>query len=315
MDGSANSYLIVHHRNSKELPRKHSSHLHYYRRDWIPTLKPLMDLSEPAFKRIGTIAAYLLLGVIGTAVIALGLLYTLQPIQQVVYDVFYSQVGPSEATETAILTHFLIAGFTAIGAVLLAGDYLSDQLAHRTAVAKAITVLLGLVVVFLLVALLELAAFLTAILVLAAAVVALPLLLRYRYGVQSGGVPAFAGGIPVLILLLLLAGFGLGWGWGYTMTAQEVPASTVNESTAADFDDVPQLRDDLFASDCTTGADGRRVCRLSLRGYEHETQAARFMARHGVRCPYQNAQSWQADSFIATYNGSYYRVTCSPHGD
>ncbi|MFB6295019.1 MAG: hypothetical protein ABEI97_04620, partial [Candidatus Nanohaloarchaea archaeon] len=174
------------------------------------TLRPPMDLSTPTLKRIGTIAAYLVLGVVGTAAVALGLLYTLQPVQQVVYEVFYLQVGPSEATETAILTHFLLAGFTAIGAVLVAGDYLSDRLAHRTAMAKAIAVLPGFILVFLVVALLDLAAFLTAILVLAAAVVVIPVLLRYRYGVRSEGVPAFVGGIPVLILLLLLAGFGLG---------------------------------------------------------------------------------------------------------
>lgn len=265
-------------------------------------------------KRIGRAAAFLLLGVVGTSSVALLLLNITQPIQRGVYNAFYLQVGPSEATETAILTHFLIAGFTAISVVLLAGDYLSDRLAHRTAVAKAIAVLLGLVVVFLVVALLELAAFLTAILVLAAAMLAVPLLLRYRYGVQSGGTLAFVGGIPVLVLLLLLAGFGLGWGWGYIMTAQEVPASAVNESVAS-FDDVPQLRDDLFDGDCSTGPDGRQVCRLYLRGYEHEARAARFMARHGVRCLYQNAQTGQSDVFIARYNGTYYRVTCSPHGD
>lgn len=106
-----------------------------------------------------------------------------------VYDAFYLQVGPSEATETVILTHFLLAGFTAISVVLLAGDYLTDRLNHRIAVTNAIAVLVGLIAVFLLVALLELASFLTAILVLATAVLAVPLLLRYRYGVRSGGIP------------------------------------------------------------------------------------------------------------------------------
>lgn len=274
-----------------------------------------MDTSIPTLKRIGTVAAYLVLGVVGTAAVALGLLYTLQPIQRVVYDAFYLQVGPSEATETAILTHFLVAGGTAISAVLLAGDYLSDRLNNRAAVAKAITVLLGLIVVFLLVALLELAAFLTAILVLTVAVLVVPLLLRYRYGMRSGGIPAFVGGIPVLLVLLLVTGFGLGWGWGYIMTAEEAPSSAVDGTASADFDDVPQIRDDLFAGDCSTGTDDRRVCRLYLRGYEHEARAARFMARHGVRCPYQNTQTGRSDSFIATHNGSYYRVTCSPHGD
>lgn len=99
------------------------------------------------------------------------------------------------------------------------------------------------------------------------------------------------------------------------MTAQEVPASTVNGTATADFDAIPQIRDELFAGDCSTGTDDRRICRLYLRGYDHEVPAARVMARHGVRCPYQNADTGEADAFIAQYNGTYYRVSCSPHGD
>lgn len=274
-----------------------------------------MELPKPTAVRAAKTVAYLLGGLSGTAVVALTVLYVGVSIQPVVYDAFYRHVGPSEATETAILSHFLLAGFTAVSVALLAGDYVSDRLRHRRAVASAITVLGGLLVVFLVVALLELAAFLTALGILAVGVVAVPLLLRYRYSVRSGGVTAFVGGIPVLVVLLLFAGFGLGWGWGYIMTAQAVPASTVDGTAAADFDDVPQIRDDLFTSDCSTGTDGRRVCRMYLRGYEHEARVARFMARHGVRCPYQNLESGEPDSFIATHNGTYYRVSCSPHGD
>lgn len=274
-----------------------------------------MEVTTPTLERVGIVAAYVVLGVVGTAVVALVLLNTLYPIQQVVYEAFYLQVGPSEATETAILTHFLLAGFTAIGVALLAGDYVSHRLANRAAVGKALTLLMGSFVAFLFMAVLELAAFLTAIVVLAVTVLAVPLLLRYRFEVRSGGVPAFVGGIPVLILLILAAGFGLGWGWGYSMTAQEVPASEVDEPAPADFDDVPRIRDDLFAGDCSTSPDGRQVCRLHLRGYEHEVRAARFMARHGVRCPYQNAQTNPSNSFVATHDDSYYRVSCSPHGD
>lgn len=81
----------------------------------------------------------------------------------------------------------------------------------------------------------------------------------------------------------------------------------MNGSSSADFDDVPQIRDDLFAGDCSTGPDGRQVCRLSLRGYEHEARAARFMARHCVRCPYQNARTDPSDSSVATDDDPYYR--------
>lgn len=274
-----------------------------------------MDLSIPSLERIGKTVGYLVLGIVGTTAVALALLYALQPIQPVVYEAFYLQVGPSEATETAILTHFLVASVVALGAAMLAGDGLSDRLRHRPALAKGIGAMVLLFVAFLVVSLAGLAAFLTALFVVAGTALAVPVLLRYRYGVRSGGVTAFVGGVPVVVVLLLLAGFGIGWGWGYVMTAQEVPASTVNESAAADFDDVPRIRDDLFAADCSTNTDDRRVCHLYLRGYEHEVRAARFMARHGIRCPYQNAQSGRSDSFVARDDGSYYRVACTPHGD
>lgn len=273
-----------------------------------------MDIPRPTLGQVAHTAGYLLLGVVGTAAVTLVALLAGGSIQPIIYDLFYLQVGPSEATETAILTHFLLAEFVAVSLVLVAGDYLSDRLTHRSAVRNVIATLLGLLVVFLLLSVLGLAAFLTAILVLAAAVIAVPLLLWVRYDVRSGALPAFVGAVPVLVLVLLIAGFGVGWGWGYLMTAERVPASTVN-SAAADFDDVPQLRDDLFTGDCAGGPDGRDICRLYLRGYAHEAQAVRFMARHGVRCAYQNDPGWESDSFIATYNESYYRVTCSPHGD
>lgn len=272
-----------------------------------------MDFQTPTLGQVARTAGYLVLGVVGTTAVTLAVLLVAGPIQSVIYNLFYLPVGPSEATETAILTHFLLAEFTAISVVLVAGDYLSDRLSHRTAVTTVIAVLFGLLVVFLLVSLVGLAAFLTAILVLAAAVVTIPLLLWYRYDVRSGALPAFVGAIPVLILVLFIGGFGVGWGWGYIMTAEQVPESAVN-GAAADFGDVPQIRDDLFTGDCS-GGDGDRICQLYLRGYAHEAQAAQFMARHGVRCAYQNEQDWESDSFIASDDGAYYRVTCSPHGD
>lgn len=284
-------------------------------------MEPLGDganTPRETLKRAGTVGAYLALGFVGTAVVAVALLNVSRPLQGAIYDLFYLQVGPSEATETAILTQFIAVCVVAISVPVVLGDYLSDRLEHREAFARAIAATVLPLVAFLVVALARLASFLTAAVVLAAVFVAIPVALRYRYGVRSGGVPAFVGGIPVVLLLLLATGFGLGWGWGYVVTAQEVPATSVN-GTAASFDGVPEVRDDLFESgDCETDPDGRRVCRLFLRGYEHETATARFLARHGVRCPYQNAPSTSADperSFIARHDGTYYRVSCSPHGD
>lgn len=266
-------------------------------------------------KRAGTTLGYGVLGIVCTAAVSFVLLNLAQPIQTVVYDMFYLQVGPSEATETAILVHFLLAGVVALGVAMLAGDYLSNRGANRRALGAGFGAMLALVFMFLVVALAGLAAFLTAFLVLAIWIVGIPIAMRYWFGVRSGAVPAFVGGIPVIVFLLVLAGFGLGWGWGYVVTAQEVPASTVNGTAAADFNDIPEVRNELFSGDCETTIENRQVCRMYLRGSEHEVAAAQFMARYGIRCPYQNIYSGEVDAFIAEHNGTYYRVTCSPHGD
>lgn len=88
----------------------------------------------------------------------------------------------------------------------------------------------------------------------------------------------------------------------------------MNGSTAS-LDDIPEVRDELFAGDCETTTEDRQVCRMYLRGSDYEATAARFMAQNGVRCPYQNTYSSKGDAFIAEHDGTYYRITCSPHGD
>lgn len=272
------------------------------------------DRVEVRWRRVGAVAGYLLLGAVGTAIAALVLLPLTQAVQRGIYGALYLHLGPSGATQTAILAHFLAVGVVAIAAPTIIGSYHSDRLAHGRALAAVLATMAGIVVAFLLVSLAGLAAFLTAVAALVVIAIGVPLLLRVGYGVRSGGLVAFVGGTPVLVLLLLLAGFGLGWGWGYDMTAEAV--SNGAGPPTADFDDVPAVRDDLFApGNCETGADDRRVCHLSLRGYEHELQAARFMARHGVRCPYQNAPVEPPGSFVADHDGTDYRVTCEPHGD
>lgn len=133
---------------------------------------------------------FLLLGVVVTAGVALAALYLLQPMQGVIHSMFYLQVGPSEATETAIRIHFLVAGLGAFDVSMLAGNHLIDRSAHRAAFANAILGMLVLVV-FLGVAVAGSAALLTALLVLPVASVSVPLLLRYRFEVRSGGIPAY----------------------------------------------------------------------------------------------------------------------------
>ncbi len=273
-----------------------------------------MSLSNLTLKRVGTTLGYGVLGVVLTGAVGLVVLNLTDSGQAVAYDFFYLRLGPSGATEVAILTHFLTAGVLALGVTMLAADYLSDRGRNLRPVGLGFAAMLALVIAFLVVALAGLAAFLTALIVLAVVLVGVPLWLRYGADIRSGAVPAFVGGIPVIIVLLFLAGFGLGWGWGYVVVAEEIPESSVDREVA-DMDGVPEIQEDLFTGDCETTSEDRRECHLQLRGYEHEVTAAQFMARHGVRCPYQNTHAGEAGAFVGEYDGTYYRVTCSPHGD
>lgn len=275
----------------------------------------VLNRPDLTFKRVGTILGYGVLGAAVTAALGLALLNLLDPIQAVIYDLFYLRVGPGEATEVAILAHFLVSGVLAIGAAMFAGEYLSDRGEHVRPLSLALGVMLVLVLAFMVIALLGLAAFLTALVVLAVALIAIPLLIRYRLGVRSGGLPAFIGGIPVIVVFLFLAGFGLGWGWGYIVIAEEVPSSEV-DGPVADFDDVPEVRDDLLvAGDCNTESDDRRRCTLQLRGYEHAVTAVRFLDDHGVLCHYPNSYAGEENELFTEHDASNYRVTCSSHGD
>lgn len=260
-------------------------------------------------------AAFVLLGVVGTAVVTTVLVNLLQPIQRVVYSVLYLQSGPSSATITAILAHFLLAGVAGIGIVVVVGEYLGDRLEYKDAIAPAIAFLAALPVVFLALAVAGVRSQLAALAVLGAAILGVPLIVYHLDGVRSRGLTAFAGGVPVLVVFLLLAGIGIGWGWGYTVTAEQVPAGSVDDADVVSFDSAPEVRDDLFASDCERDGNDTRVCRLQLRGYEHEAAAAGFLASHGVRCPYQNTPDRTEDALVTRHDGDYYRVTCSPHGD
>lgn len=273
-----------------------------------------MDFADFTVKRAATLLGYGVLGAASTAVTAFVVLNVAEPIQRVVYDFFYLQVGPSKATETAILTHFLLAGVSGLGLSMVIGDYLSDRGANRGAIARGIAALLALLVVFLVVALAGLAAYLTAMVVLTVGLIGIPLVLWYQVNVHSGGLPAFAGGVPVVVLLVFLGGFGIAWGWGYVVIAEEIPAGSPED--VVDFNEVPEVRDDLFVDgECETTGDGTQRCILQLRGYAHEQTAVRFMARHGVRCPYPNTYTGEEDTLVAEYDGSYYRVSCSAHGD
>ncbi|MFB6254223.1 MAG: hypothetical protein ABEI06_06420 [Halobacteriaceae archaeon] len=274
----------------------------------------LSENTQHTLRQAGKTVGYFIGGGLITIGIAIGLLRFTVWIQAIIYDLLYLQVGPSAATKAAILIHFMIIVMIAMTIAMAVGDLLSNRLAHWRYLVIGMGTMMTLLLVFVVIALFGFAAFLTAIIVLGVSFVIIPAMLRYYYHIKSGAIPAFIGAIPVAILLFLLAGFGIGWGWGYILTAKAVPVSTVGPPDA-NFEAVPAVSEDLFQPENCTTEDGRRTCRLSLRGYEHELIAIRFLARYGVQCPYTNAGSIDPSSFIARHNDTLYRVSCIPHGD
>jgi hypothetical protein len=265
--------------------------------------------------RIGRGVAYVLLGLVGTLAVALVLLNVSTGIQRPVYDALYLRLGPSGATETAVLTQFLASGLAAVAVPLFLADYLQSGLENRDALLAVLLVFLGVLVVFAVVALLGLAAAPLAFLLLVLALAGVPLLLRFRFGIRSGALPTFVGSVPAVVVLMLLAAFGLGWGWGYVVSAHEVPASSVDDAAVGTLSETPAVEDALFASgNCETDADEFRTCSLPLRGFEHERSTVRALSELGVRCPYQGT-SGDGGSAVVRHEGRYYEVQCSPHGD
>lgn len=283
-----------------------------------------MNPTDLPRRRIASTVGYLLAGLVGTAVLTVVLLLVVRPLQRPVYDAVYLAVGPWTAEETAVVLTFTLASLSAIGLPTLVAAYVRGGATYARRVGSVAAGLLVLAAV-----LLAGVAYLGAIGLLAAAVaivgyVVAILVSMGRLRGWPAGVATFAGGVPVLAVALLLLGFALGWGGGYDLVAREVPAATVNGTEAATFAEVPEVRDDLLdpsgeATDasCERGGEGRRTCRLPLRGYEHEARAARFLDRHGVRCPFRGAPADddRQRSFVADDGGTYYRVSCVAYGD
>lgn len=257
---------------------------------------------------------YLVLGTAGTAIAAVGVIFVLRPLQPTVYDAFYLVVGPWTATEAASIFHLGAAGLVAIAVPTLAAELL-DGTRVRVVAAGFAALLAGGVAVLIAAGLLDVLGFLTLVVtdVLFVAAVLVGLAVTEA---ATGTTLAFSGGVPVLALLLFLLAFGLGWGGGYDVVAEPVPETQATDDVA-DFDDAPDVRDNLFAEQTCDRDDG--VCRLPLRGYHHEVRAARFLDDHGVRCSFVNApQNPVYDreaSFVAEVDGDYYRISCEAYGD
>ena len=266
-------------------------------------------------RSVAVVAGYALLGAVLTAALGLAALFVLTGIQPHLYDALYLTLGPSGATGFAIFGHFALAGMVGIVLTGLAGHVLSDRTNHLREVGIALAAVPVLLVLFVAASLADVA-FLGGILLWVVAIaVAVPALLWFHFDLHSGALPAFLGGVPVIVLMLLLAGVGVGWGWGYVVTAQEIPAGDVGDEPVATLDDAPEVKEDLFADrNCETTADGLERCQLMLRGYIREKAAAQSLASHGVRCPYEGTFR-DSGSFVASHDDRYYRVTCQAHGD
>jgi hypothetical protein len=265
--------------------------------------------------KVPRIAGYLGMGLLLTVLGALLTLYVAVPIQGIVYDLLYLQSGPSDATITAILIHFLLAASIGLTCSYLVGAYLSEGLSDGRDVAVVAVGMGAVVLATLGLGLVGLAALPVALGLLAVAIVGIPLAIRYGLEIRSAGVTTFAGGVPVVVFLLVLAGFGVGWGWGYVVRAEQVPASSVTGDVAS-FEGAAEFEDDLFApAACTTDGEGDRTCLLELREYPHESSVVRLLADNGLRCPYQGRTASATGSFIARHDGHYYRISCAAHGD
>lgn len=282
-----------------------------------------MDVGDVTLRGVATTVGYLLVGTVGTAIGAVGLLVALQPVRPAIYRAYYLAVGPWSATETSSVLAFAFAALTASAGVTMVGVAIAHDVDRAARVGAGLAG--GVVVV---IAVMGIASYagsgglLAALAAVAVFIVAVPVAIG-RLGGWTGGAPAFVGSVPVVILLVLLLGFGLGWGGGYDVVAREVPSDTVT-GPATTFEGYPQVRDDLLSPEDPAGThaycqttDGRRTCRLPLRGYGHEAKAVRFLAEHGVRCRFQGASvaSERNRSFVARADGSYYRIRCVTYGD
>ncbi|MFB6301001.1 MAG: hypothetical protein ABEH65_12155 [Halobacteriales archaeon] len=280
---------------------------------------------RPSLGRIARIIGTFLIGTVGTVVFTLMMLRLAQPLQRPIYDGLYLAVGPWTATVTATILTFTLGSVVAISIPTLGVLYRRGHADHLRTLGLGLLAAFGLGAVAIYVtALLGMISLLVAVLLVSLFIATVPLTLRYL-GLWPDGAIVFAGGVPVLIFSMLLLGFGLGWGGGYDVVATELPAATANGSAKADLAEAPTLRDALLTpadgtayAYCETDGD-RRTCRLSLRSYDHEADAVRFLNRHGVRCPYLNdpgsADTETNASFIAEDNGTYYRISCVAYGD
>lgn len=268
-----------------------------------------MDRSDATLRNALRLGGYALFGATGTVVGSLALLATTGSLRPMAYHALYRSLGPWGATTAGTVLQFTVAIGVAIAVSTLCGTYLSgesDRLRQMSVVGAGLVALLPCAVAV--AALTGGSAFLALLVSLCVLGIGVPVGLWYAE-FSAASIAAFVGTLPVLAFLVIALAFGLGWGGGYDVVAEEISGADADAVT--DFEDAPELRDDLFAPDaCTT--DGETVCRLPLRGYEHEARAARTLDSYGVRCPPGSSES---ESIVVEHDGANYRLRCVGYGD
>lgn len=256
-----------------------------------------------------------LFGLVAAGALSIAVMNALRGIQPPLYHAVYTEMGPTSATHVAVLGHFTLGAVIAVLVPPLVVAAAADGFGGTTDLAPGLAGTAGLLVLFALGWQFASFPFFPGLVVLGLLLLGVPLFLSHRLDVRSPALPTMAGAAPVALALFVLMGFGMVWGWGYVVVAETVSPAVVDEPPSADFDDVPAVRDDLFAANNCDTTDGTTRCELQLRGYDHERTAARFLDQHGVRCPYTNDPGGPSGSVIAEHENEYYRVTCTPHGD
>lgn len=255
-----------------------------------------------------TAALYLLAGAIGTGVLGVALAPILPSLRRAAYGSFYLSLGPWRATEAAVLLAGSVAGLVSLGAPTTLVAAVRGSRASVPPILAGLGALFG-VSIFLLVfvALLGLFEPPAAIVALVVAVAALGVSL-YRLGTDHRTVATFAGGVPVFALLLVF--LATVPGGGHALVAEEtgVPDPAEANGSLADFEEAPEVGDDLFRSATREGGDPA-IYRLSLREYDRGSSVAQLLDANGVRCPFLDAGG-ESGAFLAEHDGATYRVRC-----
>jgi hypothetical protein len=269
-----------------------------------------VNLSDVTTREWRTTAAYLLVGAVGTGVVGVALAPVVQSLQRAAYGSFYLSLGPWRATEAAVLLAGSVVGLLSIGVPTTLVAAVRGSRASVPPILAGLGALFG-VSIFLLVFVALLGLFeppaAMAALVVAVATLGAGL---YRLGTDHRTVATFAGGVPVFALLLVfLAAVPAG---GHALVAEETgdPDPAEANGSLADFGEAPEVGDDLFRS-ATREGDDPASYRLSLREYDRGSSAAQLLDANGVTCPYLGANAdEESETFVAEYDGTYYRVRC-----